>query len=165
VRELRDGDFAFANEWNAVARGALQGTCVVSGCGVSDGGSNDFALDVASGTVVVDGVEYAIGAQSVTLDAADADHDRYDLVVVGTDGAAEVVAGQPGSSPYAPSIPDDHVLLAVVAVAAGTGGVTDADVYDARAVFGHMADTDAHHDRYTNTEAREQALAYDIIGV
>jgi hypothetical protein len=134
MREVTDGDFPFADEWNAVAGDALTGTSVAEGCAVSDGGSNDLALQVASGAVNVDSTRYQVSSQSVSLQSADPDHDRYDLVVVGSDGTAEAMTGTPSPTPQAPSIPDGHVLLAIVEVPAGVTGVTDADVFDARAV-------------------------------
>ncbi len=136
MREHTDGEFPFANDFNAVVRDALAGsTLVESGCTVSDGGTNDLSLDVASGEVVVNSTDASVSSQSVTLGSANADNPRYDLVVADDTGAASVVAGTASSTPQAPSIPSDSVLLAVVEVTAGASGVTDADIYDARAVL------------------------------
>jgi hypothetical protein len=135
MREVADGDFPFADEWNAVAVDALQGTRVQTGCDVSPGGTDDLTLSVSTGVVEIgyDGTE--VGAQSVTLQSADSDDDRYDLVVVGADATADAVVGTPSATPQAPAIPTDHCLLAIVEVPAGATGVTDESVYDARAVF------------------------------
>jgi hypothetical protein len=135
MRAVRDGDFPFANEWNAVARDALQGTRVHSGCEVSEGGAQDFTLSVTSGVAEVAHDDFEVAEQSVTLESADADDPRYDLVVVGSDATAGAVTGTPSATPQAPPIPDGHALLAIVEVPAGASGVTDATIYDARAVF------------------------------
>lgn len=135
MREHTDGDFPFANEWNAIARGVLEeDTAVVRGCAVGDGGTDDETIDVAAGEVRIGGAQFSIDAQSVTLESADPDDDRFDVAVAGRDGQVEAVTGTPSSTPKAPSIPDDHVLLAIVGVPAGATGVTEADLYDARPV-------------------------------
>lgn len=136
MREFEDGDFPFANEWNAVVRDALTGTCVTVGCVVSGDGTEDFSLSVASGSVAIGGDEYGVNSQTVSLQSADPDQPRYDLVVVGSDGTADAVSGTPSSTPRAPSIPEGHVLLAIVEVPADAAGVTDADVFDSRVVIG-----------------------------
>lgn len=151
MRELQDGDFTFANEWNALTRDALQGTSVVSGCAVSDGGTNDMTISVASGRVAIDGIEYEVAQQSLTLQSADADDVRYDTVVVGTDATAEIVTGTPSPTPKAPPIPADHVLLGTVEVPAGASGVTDANIFDGRVVPGPATTA--------------EALAYDFVMV
>lgn len=139
MRQHVDGDFPFANDFNAVARGALTGDCVLSGCSVTDGGTDDMNVDVASGTITYDGVATSISSTSKTLDAADGSNDRYDLLVAGDDGTVDVVTGTPSTEPAAPAIPDNHVLLAIVHVVAGTSGVTDGDINDARAVMSDIS--------------------------
>lgn len=134
MREHTDGDFPFANEFNAVIQ-ALNGTAVLSGCAVTDGGTNDMAVDVSAGTVAVAGTECSVPATQIDLAGSDPDDDRYDLVVVGTDGTVEAVTGTASSMPIAPSIPADHVLLAVVGVSASTTGISDTDIVGARAIL------------------------------
>lgn len=135
MRRHYDGDFPHGADFNAVAVDALQGTAISDGCLVDDGGTNDMSLSVAAGTARINDNRVGVSSQSVTLDAADGSYDRYDLVVVGTDGVAQKVTGTPASTPAAPQVPTDHVVLAVVYVQAGVSGVTDADIKDARAVF------------------------------
>ena len=135
MREHTDGDFPFANDFNAVVRDALaSGTLVRSGCTVSDSGSNNLQVSIASGDVFVDGNEIAIDSQSVTLAESDSEHDRYDLVVVDDTGTAQDVTGVASSTPTAPSIPSDAALLAIVAVQAGATDMVGAEIYDARVV-------------------------------
>lgn len=193
MREHTDGDFLFANDFNALVRDALEGsTQVESGCGVSDGSTQDMSVEVASGAVVIDGTEHSITAQSVALASADADNPRYDLVVADSSGA-KAVTGTASATPKAPSIPSGSVLLAVVEVPAGASGVTDGEINDARVILDGIANTaisalenlaegeafsgyplqhgtdvdaasDAHHPRFTDAEAQKQALAYNFIG-
>jgi hypothetical protein len=91
---------------------------------------------VTTGTYRIDGVTYTFGAVamgdadmlmdrdditmgvaggsggSVTFDAADSSHYRYDLVVIGTDGVLDVVKGANTSGvPVMPGTPADHVLI------------------------------------------------------
>jgi|GEM_PF-2859084 len=135
MREHTDGSFPFANDFNAVVRDALaSGTLVRSGCTVDDGGSNDLTLNVDSGDVFVNGSSVSVSGQSVTLDGADADHDRYDIVVVDGSGSAATVTGTATGTPKAPSIPSNAVLLAIVEVPADASGVTGTEINDARAV-------------------------------
>ncbi|WP_135851307.1 hypothetical protein [Halorussus salinus] len=192
MREHTDGDFPFANDFNALVRDALEGgTQVESGCDVSDGGTQDASVQVASGTVVIDGTDHSISDQTVSLDAPHAEKPRYDLVVADSSGARSVT-GTASSTPKAPSIPSESVLLAIVEVPASASGVTDAEINDARVILDGIANTaisalanlsekdsfsgyplqhgtdvdaasDAHHERFTEAEARRQALAYDFI--
>lgn len=141
MREHTDGDFPFANDFNALVRDALEGgTQVGDGCTVSDGGTDDTSVEVASGTVVIDGTEQSIPNQTVDLASADPDAPRYDLVVADASGARSVT-GTPGETPNAPSIPDDGALLAIVEVPAGATGVTDTEIHDARVVLDGIANT------------------------
>jgi hypothetical protein len=170
MREHTDGGFPFANDFNAIAQALADDAAVLNGCGITDGGSDDMTVDVASGDVRIDGSNYSVGSQQVTLDAADGSNDRYDLIVAGTDGAAEKVTGTASSQPSAPSIPADHALLAIVIVQAGTSGVTDGDINGARGVNAapkqiddHASQADAHHPKYTDADARSQAVGMDFI--
>lgn len=141
MREHADGDFPFANDFNALVRDALEGsTQVESGCAVSDGGTDDMSVSVASGSVVIDGAEYSISSQSVSLASADADYPRYDLIIADSSGATDVT-GTASSTPKAPSIPSKSVLLAIVEVPEGVSGVTDAEINDARVILDGIANT------------------------
>lgn len=191
MREHTDGDFPFANDFNALVRDALGGgTQVESGCAVSDGGTDDTSVEVASGAVVIDGTEYSISNQTVNLASADPDQSRYDLVVADSSGAKSVT-GTASSTPKSPSIPSGSVLLAIVEMSADSDGVTDSNIHDARVILDGIANTaiaalesldgsdsfsgyplthgtdvdapsDAHHVPYTDAKARKQALAYDF---
>lgn len=180
MREHTDGDFPFANDFNAVAQALADEAVVISGCSVSDGDTNDMTVDVASGAVRINGSKVSVGVQSVSLPSSDSSDDRYDLVVVGTDGTAEAVTGTASSTPKAPSIPADHALLAIVLVSAGTSGVTDDEIFDVRGInpvvqrfedhrtagnphgssvsdsdlTDHAGNSSAHHSRYSDSEAR-----------
>lgn len=129
MREFIDGDFPFANEINALVRDGPDGTYVDSGCSVSDGGTNDMTVDVASGTVYVNDSAISVSAQTVTLNAADS-FKRYDLIVVDSTGTASKVTGT--QEKVAPSIPTDNALLATIEVPAGAAGVTNENILDGR---------------------------------
>jgi hypothetical protein len=141
MRRVQDGDFPFANEWNAVARAALTGTCVVSGCAVSaDGSSMDLAVD--GGTVAIDGAEQDVTAQSVTVPTADPDDPRYDTVVVDGTGSPVVTQGDPSPTPQAADFADGEVVLAIVRVGSGASALSSNDVFDARAVWDTYSDAE-----------------------
>ena len=129
MREHTDGDFPFANDFNAIVDAISTGTHVVAGCAVSGGTAAGMNVDITAGSVAVDGDGTNVTAQTVTIPDADPDHDRYDLLVVGTDGTVDVVAGVASSTPTAPSIPTGHVLLAIVGVTAGATEIGDGAIY------------------------------------
>lgn len=145
MRDHVDGDFPFANDFNAIVQALAGEASITSGCAVSDGGSNDLSLSITAGKVRIDGTVYSVSSQSESVGAADPDNDRYDIVVVGTDGTVDVVAGTANSTPTAPAIPADHALLAIVRVPAGASGITDGEIYGARGQFPHVSDQSAHH--------------------
>lgn len=145
MREHVDGDFPFANDFNSIVQ-ALNSRYIESGLKVTDGGTNDLTVNIASGAASINGTSISPSSQTVTLQSADSTDDRYDLVVIGQDGTAERVTGTASTSPNAPSIPADHALLAIIFVQAGVSGVTDGDIYDARGIFGS---------RYSDEEAQD----------
>lgn len=128
MRVLKDGDWIFGNDLNALVE-AFKGNAVESGCAVSDGGSTDMTVAVAAGVVEVAGVRVAVGGNNVVLAAASA-FKRYDLIVVDNTGVASKVDGTVEKK--APDIPSGYVLLAIVEVPAAATGVTNANIYDCR---------------------------------
>lgn len=128
MRVLKDGDWIFGNDLNALVE-AFKGNAVESGCAVSDGGSTDMTVAVAAGVVEVAGVRVAVAGNNVVLAAASA-FKRYDLIVVNNSGVASKVDGTVEKK--APDIPSGYVLLAIVEVPAAATGVTNANIYDCR---------------------------------
>jgi len=112
----------------------------------------NMSVDVAAGACWVAGDDDADAQPTyrlrndatvnVAISAADATNPRIDLVVarvydsafagVSDAGTIEVVTGTPAGSPSAPSLPNNAVALAQVAVAAGASSVTTANITDVR---------------------------------
>jgi len=170
MRDHHDGDFAFANDFNSIVEALADEAAVLNGCAVDDGGTNDMSVDVASGEIRIGGEDYSVSSQPVTLDAADGSEDRYDLVVVGTDGNAETVTGTPSPTPQAPSIPANHALLAIVEVRAGVSELSNADINDARGVvanrdppiFGDGSDGAISHSSAANVGGVVNATTWEV---
>ena len=117
--------------------------------------SSAMTLSIAEGRVLISGTENSYqgtyfcenrGAATVTVTGGDATNPRIDLVVArvrdsvysgsaGNDGfTLEVVTGTAAASPSAPTLPDNCVALAEVAVAAGASSLTGSNLTDVRKV-------------------------------
>lgn len=154
---------------------------VVDGCTPTEG-TGDWDVDVASGTVRVDGTgDVSVSGQTVDLadptGGMNSGETRVVLVTVDASGTASDTAGTAATNPASPDIPTDEVLVAVVVVAAADASISDSDLYDPRVVINDGADSgvnadlvhgnyplvhgtdtdapsDAHHARYTDSEVR-----------
>ena len=122
-------------DFEAIVAG-LAGTGVVSGCAVTPQGTPDMTVAVASGVVAVLGVQVAVGAGNVTVTAAHASLNRWDLVVSSNAGVKSVVAGTAAAVPVFPAIPASSVLLAAVCVRAAVTTIVGADLIDKRVTAG-----------------------------
>lgn len=116
------------------------------------GAGANMSVDVAEGSVLVAGTESTYqgvyhgenqGVQNVTITAANATNPRRDLIVARIKdseyGVAvtdvfsiEAVDGTPAGSPADPTVPDNCVVLARVAVAANATSITNANITDLR---------------------------------
>ena len=163
-------DAVTQDEWRAMSRLWIS-------AGVVDGSLDELevtpstgalAVLVAAGEAWLDGFFYRLSDQdSVTLDAADLDDPRVDLVVVRSDlseGNARlaVKSGTPGVAPVAPALEQDHdgsgifeVALASVLVEASAVQVPPGNVTDQRAFTTQVRDL-------SGTTAERNALAGQI---
>ena len=122
----------------------LTGNSVVSGVAPS-AGSSGLEVDVASGTVLVNGSEVSVSAQTVTLDTADSSNPRKDVITIDSNGnlvkntgTAEAIKpeGETGFDTQRPA-PNDlagvsQPVVAEVYVAAGASSLGSGDVRDRR---------------------------------
>lgn len=118
---------------------------------VTQTGSPSMAVIVKSGLCAIPGTEggtqgiYGLGNDgdvTLSIDAAHATLPRIDIVVarirdsaysgVDDEGVLEVVTGTAASSPVAPTTPDNSLVLAQVAVAAGDTSITTGEITDVR---------------------------------
>lgn len=127
MKQFEDGDPCFAPMLNALFA-AFRGTVVMDGCVASATGTSR-AVSITAGSVQIDGVEVAVGAGSVTLDAGGS-FDRYDLISVNATGSKIVTKGV--SKRKCPAQPANTCLLAIVFMSAGATVIATGDVYDAR---------------------------------
>ena len=125
----------------AAIANVAQGYGVVSGCLVSAGGA--YNVNVASGVILVAGVQVPVSAVTALAPAAASSTDRRDIVVASTAGAVSIVSGTPTTEtaipwtttssynpPVKPAIPAGSVLLAEIYIPGGggtivTGWITD----------------------------------------
>ena len=87
---------------------------------------------------------YNDASSALTITTANPSNPRIDLICITVSDAYytgalntvafNVVAGTPATSPVAPSTPDNSIVLAKVAVAAGATTITNANITDQRTV-------------------------------
>lgn len=131
-----------------------EGITDASALAVSQRGAGaNMSVDVAAGQAVVAGDDsgaqgkYGVwndATKNLTISASDPTNARYDLVVARVkdsfySGASnafslEVITGTPAGSPAEPSLPNNCLKLAVVAVAASATSITNANITDARVI-------------------------------
>jgi len=128
------------------------GDAVLTGCSLGATDPATLAVTVAPGTFRIDEITYSLSGllmdrpdivmdrldlvmdsvgASVSFDAASASYFRYDAVVVGTDGVAEVVKGSnfaAGSPIDPPAAPADHVRLGWVLIYPNMTAITESDI-------------------------------------
>src|SRR6478609_9383285 len=79
-----------------------------------------LTYDVTSATYIVNGITYISAAGSVTLDVADPDNPRIDVIAVDTLGHIVAITGDPAPNPAEPQVdPESQVLLTSISVPAG----------------------------------------------
>lgn len=108
-----------------------------SGCGVFNR-PGTLIFDIAPCTALIAGETFIIPEATVTLDAADGDNPRFDLIVAqagaAPDGTIESIAGTPGATPNTPEVDQaTQVQIAIVRIDADATEPTDVTttvVYD-----------------------------------
>jgi len=137
--------------WISSSVGGVPGVDAQESLRVTPNGTPNMTVVVAAGGAYVQGSENLYqgmyftdnrGASTVTIQAADGSNDRIDFVVVhikdseysGSDNEVviEAVTGTPAPIPVAPPIPENSLLLARVAVNAGTTSITSSMLTDER---------------------------------
>lgn len=87
---------------------------------------------ISKGTAYIAGTKVEFDEQTVTLDAADANDDRIDVIGVDINGDAFEIAGTPAATPSEPSIdPETQLKLIIVDVPedATEASVTNTEIY------------------------------------
>jgi hypothetical protein len=115
-----------------LAAGAGGRSGVSSGCAVTAQGSPNMTVAVASGTVVVAGTEVAVTSGNVTVGAAHASLNRFDLITVNNSGTKACTAGTAASSPVFPAIPANSVVLAAIYIPDADTAINSNQIIDKR---------------------------------
>jgi hypothetical protein len=104
---------------------------VLSGCAVVYVENLDFIM--SAGTYVLDGVTHTAAEQEISLDVADGDDPRLDVLYLDAEGVLQKLTGTPAASPSKPSVdPASGLELTFVLVPAGAtelNAVTTEDIY------------------------------------
>lgn len=88
--------------------------------------TSGLSVIVSATQYVIGGTVYTAPQTQLTVGAGDEDFERFDLVVVNTDGEAEIVAGTPAATPVTPEIdPATQIQIALVKVAADATEISD----------------------------------------
>lgn len=124
---------------------AIGGVSTISGC-TPTVGTNAWDVDVASGTVRVDGTgDVSVSSQTVDLNDPTSDlaagESRVVLVTINDSGTASATEGTAATDPATPDIPTSEVVVAVVYVTDADANLSEADLYDIRTLFGDGANS------------------------
>jgi len=123
---------------------------------VTEKGTPDMSVDVASGSAYVQGDQsatqglyriYNDGTVNKVIAASDPTNARIDRVIaqikdstdiggVDDEWEIQVLTGTPAGSPVAPALPDDALDLALIDVGNGVTTITDSDITDQRERIG-----------------------------
>lgn len=106
-------------------------TGVITGCAASVTGS-DLNVTIAAGVVIINGQVATVASGAVTLGAAHASLNRYDLITVNTSGTKAVTAGTAASNPVFPAVPAGSVALHAVYLPALDTAITSNQITDKR---------------------------------
>ena len=140
----------FRHMIRSVTRGA-QGPIDANDLVVDEASTPDMSVDVAAGECLIVGTEsvdqntylcHNPSSVNLAIAAADATNDRYDIVIAKVEDSAysgatdawslAVVTGTPAATPADPALPDNHIPLARVEVAALAASIVDADITSLR---------------------------------
>lgn len=113
---------------------AFAKTGVLTGCAVTQTGAGAMSVDVAVGTVSVNGVSVPVVGITKTIGASDPTNDRIDIVTTDNLGVVTVTAGTAAAVPLLATIPANSALIAAVYVQAATVAILTADIIDKRIV-------------------------------
>lgn len=98
---------------------------IISGCELTQQGTPDMTVAVATGVVVSNGKMYTVTAGNATIGTADGTNPRVDLVVVNSSGSIAVRAGTAAAFPLPPARTANDVVLGYVYVPASDTTITD----------------------------------------
>lgn len=131
---------------------------IISGLSVAEDSPTGMSVIVGIGSALVGNTKIEkTSSTELGIDTAPIDYPRKDIVVLYNTGTLSVVKGTPrpltpygetgvkSSSPYAPDIPSDSILLAEVWVDVGVSEITNSDIADKRLLAGCQAPHASNH--------------------
>jgi hypothetical protein len=144
--------------WIATTTGGVQGVFLPGDLVVTQNGTPNMSVNVATGRVFINGTENTYqgtyfgenrGTTNLLIAASNATNPRRDLVVARirdavysgatSNFALEVLTGTAAASPVDPTVPANCVVLARVQVNAGVTTIGNASITDLRPVAGTVA--------------------------
>lgn len=134
--DLANSERMYADLGNIWAQIGQNG--VKTGCVVSESTPQAMSVDVASGTVIIQGTEVTVSsATGLSISASDPSNPRLDLIRVDATGTIDVVTGTPASDPKPDVSFDfaDYAILARVRVEATETSIVDAKIKDLRVLI------------------------------
>jgi hypothetical protein len=131
------------------------GECVLSGLTVAAHAPEDMGVRVVAGAAIQAGGRRSVAQVDLTIPAADASHDRLDIVVLAADGTVDgptenvALKGTPAEVPVAPAVPTGAMLLATISVPASqtsiqAGWVNNTSASRTVTLRAHEADATKH---------------------
>lgn len=108
--------------------------------------------------------------ENITLDAADANYNRIDAIVLRLDETNRriiltTIKGTPASAPVAPAIGDNDLCLAYVTIAVGVSTITIANISDKRSWIKGIISSTGKLKKYQNTVTVSSAATTFSIGI
>ena len=137
----QDINATFTSDWTELTGGdetilhshpsIVPGSALISGGDVIHIVNYDFLVTAA--VYIINGTQYNSPQTNVTLSAANATFDRFDVIAVDTSNTVVVLQGTPSVSPVIPTIdPSTQLQLTIIPVPAGSSGpvgVANVDIY------------------------------------
>jgi hypothetical protein len=112
------------------------GIGVVSGLTVTPNSSGvNLNVNIAAGTVLINGMQYSIAAvTNLTVAAADGTNPRFDLIVCSSTTVSRT-GGTAAANPVFPAIPASSAVLAAVYIPAAATSITATNIVDKRVIM------------------------------
>jgi len=147
---IDDEDLYYGEAINIPMHAYKHGNYIISGCGVTANGSSNLTttandIDIASGSIYINGSVVSVSADNQSLDteygALGTGKARFLYIYADTGGLIQVLAGtiaDDGSHrppDFSSSVPDDAVLLARIELVEGTTTLTASAIKDIRIGF------------------------------
>lgn len=120
----------FSEYFAALVDGISGKNCVLSGLAPTS--NSNMTIAIAKGSVLSNGILYAVAGANATIGTADATNPRIDLIVITSAGAIAVRAGTAAATPKPPARTTNDVLVAAIFVPANDTNIATNQIVDLR---------------------------------